>query len=107
MPSVYRKTGKGVSEIGTRANRLPPRLRQVLIMVDGNRTDDDLAKLILSQPAETLAILLEQGYIELAATHAPLAQSSNSGDAMMLAGTPASSPASSSSTPSTGSFEAH
>ena len=79
MTSVYRKTDKGFTEIGTRANRLAPRLRQALIMVDGNRTDDDLAKLILSQPAETLAILLEQGYIELAATAGPLVAASNSG----------------------------
>ena len=79
MPSVYRKTGKGLAEIGTRANRLPPRLRQALIMVDGNRTDEDLAKQILAQPAETLTILLEQGYIELASAGGPLAPSSNSG----------------------------
>ncbi len=77
MPSVYRKTGKGLVEIGTRANRLAPRLRQALVMVDGSRTDEDLSKLILSQPAETLAVLLEQGYIELAPSVSPRAASSN------------------------------
>jgi hypothetical protein len=102
MTSVYRKTGKGFAEIGTRANRLAPRLRQALIMVDGNRTDDDLAKLILSQPDETLAILLEQGYIELAATPGPMVAASNSG---MPSITGAASTTSSSE--STDRFKAH
>jgi hypothetical protein len=105
MTSVYRKTGKGVAEIGTRAHGLAPRLRQALIMVDGNRTDDDLAKLILAQPAETLSILLEQGYIELAATHAPRVASSNSGRPSIPGA--ATTAGSSDSPTSTDHFEAH
>jgi len=64
MTSVYRKTIKGVAEIETRANRLVPRLRGALILVDGRRSDDDLHKLISTDPDGTLQALLEQGYIE-------------------------------------------
>ena len=56
MPLIYRKTAKGLSEIETRANRLPPRLRSALIVVDGKRNLAELRPLIL-QPDETLAAL--------------------------------------------------
>ncbi len=64
MPSIYRKTAKGLAEIETRANKLPPRLRSALIMVDGKRSDADLRPLLLQSPDETLASLLAQGFIE-------------------------------------------
>jgi hypothetical protein len=64
MPLIYRKTAKGLNEIETRAHRLPPRLRSALIVVDGRRAIDDLRPLILQQPDETLATLVEQGFIE-------------------------------------------
>lgn len=70
MPLIYRKTAKGLSEIETRANRLPPRLRSALIVVDGKRTLADLRPLIL-QPDETLAALAEQGFIEAVREAAP------------------------------------
>jgi len=65
MATIYRKTAKGHSEIETRALRLPPRLRSALILVDGRRSDDELRKLILQQPDETLHTLNEQGLIEV------------------------------------------
>lgn len=68
MATVYRKTAKGVDEIATRANRLSPRLRSALILVDGVRSDAELSKLVLQQPAETLQELLAQGFIEALAT---------------------------------------
>jgi hypothetical protein len=67
MATIYRKTDKGRLEIDTRAHRLPPRLRTALIMVDGQRSDDVLRQLILQQAEETLATLLSQGFIEVAA----------------------------------------
>ena len=66
MPT-YRKTDKGQAEIETRAFRLSPRLRIPLIMVDGRRNEDELRKLIASQPDETLQALLDQGFIEVVA----------------------------------------
>lgn len=68
MPTIFRKTAKGVSEIGTREHRLAPRMRSALIMVDGKRSDADLRALIAQQPDETLAALAEQGFIEVLAT---------------------------------------
>jgi hypothetical protein len=71
MPLIYRKTAKGLSEIETRAHRLPPRLRSALIVVDGKRDVSDLKPLILQQPEETLATLAEQGFIEAVGETAP------------------------------------
>lgn len=68
MSTVYRKTAKGQAEIDTRAHRLLPRLRQALILVDGRKTDAELAKLILAEPEATLATLLTDGFIEAVAT---------------------------------------
>jgi hypothetical protein len=65
MRTIYRKTPKGITEIETRALRLAPRLRSALILVDGKRSDDELSAMILSEPAATLAGLLEGGFIEI------------------------------------------
>lgn len=67
MAIIYRKTEKAQAEIDSRAHRLVPRLRTALILVDGRRTDDELRKMIMLQADETLAALLEQGFIEIAA----------------------------------------
>lgn len=67
MPRVFRKTEKGVAEIATRANRLVPRLRTALILVDGTRNESELGQLIGQHPNETLEELLTLGYIEVAA----------------------------------------
>jgi hypothetical protein len=73
MAAVYKKTAKGQSEIETRANRLVPRLRSALILVDGRRTDEELRTLIPAQADEALAVLEDQGYIELIAQAPPAA----------------------------------
>ncbi len=70
MAFVYRKTDKGSAEIETRANRLAPRLRSALILVDGRRSDGDLRKLIAVEPDAAIATLLNDGYIEVIATTA-------------------------------------
>lgn len=68
MNTVYRKTPKGIGEIETRALRLVPRLRSALILVDGKKSDDELAPLIAGDAAATLAGLLADGFIEVLAT---------------------------------------
>jgi hypothetical protein len=65
MTTIYQKTAKGHAEVETRAHRLPLRLRSVLIMVDGQRDEADLAKLIGNDPAPTVQTLLEQGFIDV------------------------------------------
>jgi len=64
MATIFRKTVKGVDEIATRANRLVPRLRTALILVDGTRNEAELGKLIAQNADETLQELVRQGYIE-------------------------------------------
>jgi len=65
VTTIYRKTEKGTDEIATRANRLVPRLRTALILVDGTRDEVALKGLIAQNPAETLQELLTLGYIEV------------------------------------------
>lgn len=67
MATIFRKTAKGVDEIATRANRLVPRLRTALILVDGTRNEAELGKLIAQNAVETLQELIRQGFIEAAA----------------------------------------
>jgi hypothetical protein len=63
MPTSFRKTAKGQTEIETRAHRLSPRLRALLILVDGKR--DTLALAALVPQADTLlAELTAQGFVE-------------------------------------------
>jgi len=64
MATIYRKTDKGQTEIETRLYRLAPRLRTALILVDGRRAEDELAKLIPGDPVASLAALLGEGFIE-------------------------------------------
>jgi len=66
VTKIFRKTDKGTNEIATRANRLVPRLRTALILVDGTRGDAELGNLIGQNAAETLEELLTMGYIEVA-----------------------------------------
>jgi hypothetical protein len=63
--TIYRKTAKGQAEIETRAHRLPPRLRGALIMVDGQRSVEDLAKLIPGDAAASLEQLQADGFIDI------------------------------------------
>ncbi len=72
MTTVYRKSAKGQHEIETRADRLGPRLRTALILVDGRRSDTDLRALIQLDADATLLALLEGGYIDVLSTAAPL-----------------------------------
>lgn len=63
MPTIYRKSALGATEIETRAHKLPPRLRSLLIMVDGKRDAAALGSMA-QQAEQALAQLQEQGFIE-------------------------------------------
>lgn len=89
MPTIYAKTADGQNEIETRARRISPRLRSALILVDGKRTDEELARLI-QQSEETLQALLDAGLIEITAR--PAARSAPREPAPEPA-TPAAAPA--------------
>jgi hypothetical protein len=64
MPTLFRKTAKGQAEIETRAHRLPPRLRGLLILVDGKRDLAGLAALVPQQAEALLQDLVAQGFVE-------------------------------------------
>jgi hypothetical protein len=67
---VYRKSAKGAEAIATRQHGLGLKLRSMLILVDGKRGFDELARLsvALGEPEQLLEHLLEQGFIEASST---------------------------------------
>lgn len=64
MATIYRKTAKGQTEIETRALKLAPRFRSLLILVDGRRSDRELTTLMPQAGDEALAALAQAGLIE-------------------------------------------
>lgn len=74
MATVYRKTDKGRHEIETRANRLLPRLRSALIVVDGQRSDEVLRGMVAGDFDATVDTLLAGGYIEVVSVSDPRGQ---------------------------------
>jgi hypothetical protein len=74
--SIYDKTTKGKEEIATRKYQLAPRLRTLLVLIDGRRTEEELLRNVagLGLGASALAELLEHGHIVLATSYASLAE---------------------------------
>ena len=64
--ATYHKSAKGAEAIATRSAALGPKLRSMLILIDGKRATGDLVKLgqMLGDPLQLMAQLAEQGYIE-------------------------------------------
>ena len=63
---VYQKSAKGIEAIATRQHGLGPKLRSLLILVDGKRGFDELVRLaqVLGDTEDMLGQLLDQGFIE-------------------------------------------
>ncbi|USX27604.1 hypothetical protein NHH73_04680 [Oxalobacteraceae bacterium OTU3CINTB1] len=74
--SIYDKTAKGKEEIATRKYQLAPRLRALLVLIDGRRTEEELLRNVagLGLGASALAELLEHGYIVPATGYAALVE---------------------------------
>jgi hypothetical protein len=72
---IFDKTDKGREEIATRKHQLPNRLRTLLVMVDGKQSDEELLKKVagLGLTSESMAELLENGFIRLTAQAEPAA----------------------------------
>lgn len=64
MATIYRKSRIGQAEIETRALRLLPRLRNLLIIVDGRRDVEALQAMLGYAPTDALNELLSYGLIE-------------------------------------------
>ncbi|WP_395057880.1 hypothetical protein [Polaromonas sp.] len=63
--AIYHKTPKGAEAIANRQSGLSPKLRSLLIMVDGKRTHAELATIAASLgDAERLAELESEGLVE-------------------------------------------
>jgi hypothetical protein len=59
----YRKTDKGQAEIESTARQLPQRLRMVLVLIDGKRSDADLQQMLVAATPQALQSLLDDGFI--------------------------------------------
>ncbi|TWO72676.1 hypothetical protein FN976_03860 [Caenimonas sedimenti] len=64
--ATYHKSASGSEAIATRSSALTPKLRSMLILIDGKRGFDELAKLgsIFGDPEQQMAQLAELGFIE-------------------------------------------
>jgi hypothetical protein len=62
----YRKTERGVAEVAERKLKLNPRVRTMLILVDGMLTEDELRErgAQVGAPEDFLQQLLDAGLIE-------------------------------------------
>lgn len=68
MSVVFTKTPKGLAEIANRSGGLSPRVRRVLIMIDGKKSIDELRSMLQSDDLQhTLGMLEEDGFIEMTA----------------------------------------
>ncbi len=63
---VYRKSVKGSEAIATRQHGLGPKMRSMLILVDGKRDLEELTRLaqVLGDPQQLTGQLLHDGFIE-------------------------------------------
>jgi hypothetical protein len=61
---IYVKTPKGIEELSSRSHGLPPRVRQVLILLDGKRDSDEIAQMLPDGESEALlAKLVDGGFV--------------------------------------------
>jgi hypothetical protein len=72
MPTVYRKSLKGIDEIAFKSGTLPLRLTSYLLAVDGVASTDELAARNPHLPSMDVILngLMQQGFIELVAPNA-------------------------------------
>ncbi len=72
MGVIFAKTPKGQDEVASKSGGLTPRVRRVLIMVDGKRSVDDLRGLLQADDLQqNLGLLEEEGFISMAAGSSP------------------------------------
>jgi hypothetical protein len=72
--SIYDKTAKGREEITTRRYQLAPRLRTLLVLVDGRRPEDELLRNVagLGLTADAMQELLAQQFIVLSTSYSTI-----------------------------------
>ncbi|MES2113696.1 MAG: hypothetical protein V4578_01020 [Pseudomonadota bacterium] len=72
--SIYDKTAKGREEIATRRYQLAPRLRTLLVLVDGRRPEDELLRNVagLGLTADAMQELLREQFIVLSTSYSTI-----------------------------------
>lgn len=70
MATIYRKTAKGQHEVETRALKLAPKFRGLLILVDGKRSDEELRRMLPQSDEQGIEALEAGGFIEAIAVTA-------------------------------------
>lgn len=73
--SVFDKTDKGREEISTRRHQLAPRMRTLLVLVDGKQTKDELLKKVtgIGLSEESIHELVNSGFIQVTNASVPVA----------------------------------
>jgi hypothetical protein len=86
--AIYHKTAKGAEAIANRHSGLPPKLRSLLIMVDGKRSYSDLSGVAaaLGDSEALLSQLTDAGLIEPVSAAVPAAAAAAQVDATTPAG---------------------
>jgi hypothetical protein len=64
MHRIFDKTDKGREEIATRRYRLAPRLRTLLLLIDGKQSTGQLLQKIAGLDEQSIADLLDGGFIQ-------------------------------------------
>lgn len=74
--SIYDKTARGREEIATRRDGLAPRLRSLLVLIDGRRTEEELLRNVAGLGLTIAAVheLLAGEYIVLSTSYASMAE---------------------------------
>ena len=69
--SIYDKTAKGREEIATRKYQLAPRMRTLLVLIDGRKSEEELLRSVsgLGLTAASIAELQAQDFIVLATSY--------------------------------------
>lgn len=70
LQAIYVKTAKGQEELATRAYKLPSRVRNLLVMVDGSATGEHIVETttVLGNSAAFFSLLVDEGFIEAIAS---------------------------------------
>lgn len=65
LQAIYVKTAKGQEELATRAYKLPSRVRNLLVMVDGTLTGEHIVETtaVLGNSAAFFSLLVDEGFI--------------------------------------------
>lgn len=98
MTLIYTKTQKGHDEVVARTGGLSPRVRRLLIFIDGKRTSDQLQAMVGDASlTDSIELLRASGYIEELSGTAPAAAEAapDEAEAAPAAAPVASSPATS------------